>query len=166
MLHIFMQLKNAKGLSNWMVGDLPLSEAIHKTLVPNLDVLPCGPIPPNPAELLSSSKMNELLEYARRNYDNILFDSPPLDPVGDALILSAMTDRVVLVIHPSRSNRHAVRSAVKQLRGAGANLAGFVFNKIDISSKRYGKYYYSKYGYYYKEKYYTSYTSGYDSNVD
>jgi len=117
--------------------------------VPNLYVLPCGPIPPNPAELISSERMKEALSILADKYDHILIDSPPLTNVTDPVILSTMVDGVILVVQAGRSTRDVVRRARHELSSVGAKIFGVVLNNLDIKREGYGSYLstYGQYGY-------------------
>lgn len=86
------------GLTSVLIGEATADEALIETEVPNLSLLPCGPIPPNPAELLHSQKASELMVYLRTQFDRIVFDSPPISAVTDALALGPQLDGVVLVV--------------------------------------------------------------------
>ena len=122
---------------------------IHKLWVPNLSVLPCGPIPPNPAELISSERMKGLLKVLSAKYDHILIDSPPLINVTDPVILSTMVDGTILVVQAGRSTRDIVRRARQELASVGAKIFGVVLNNLDIKREGYDSYLstYGNYGY-------------------
>ena len=123
---------------------------IHSTDVPNLDVIPCGTIPPNPAELLSQEKTSKLLNKLKERYDMIILDSPPINAVADPVILSDMADGIVFVMKAGTMTVDAARHALHELRGRRENIWGGVLNMVDL--KKEGYYYYS-----YKESsYYTS----------
>src|SRR5262249_9595018 len=96
------------GLSTYLSRNVELDRLIHKLQVPNLSLLPCGPIPPNPAELISSEKMKDMLRILGEHYDHILIDSPPLMSVTDPVILSTLVDGVILVVHGGKSSRDVV----------------------------------------------------------
>jgi tyrosine-protein kinase Etk/Wzc len=138
------------GLSEVLVGDVRLAEAVRATEIENLSVLPSGRMPPNPAELLGSSQMQRVLEEARAQFDVVLFDSPPLLAVTDAAILSTMVDGTLLVVRMGETAREAVRRAVGQLRAVRGRLVGAVLNDVDFRKGsvygQYGYYYYAYYG--------------------
>jgi len=138
------------GVSNVLVGLSNLTEAIQKTEYKGLDVLLSGTIPPNPSELLGSAKMKALLEQLKSQYDYILVDTPPINVVSDALVLSEFLTGVVIIVRSGVTEKESVRSAVEQLRFVNATILGFVLNAVpDERSKRYKKYY-SKYDRYYR----------------
>ena len=121
-----------------------INAAITKTDVKNLFILPSGPRPPNPAELLDSNRMSFLLSYLNRRFDRIILDSPPILPASDALLLAPQTDGVVLMVKAGYVNRNMIQKALEQLRMAKANVIGAVLNQVDV--RRYGYYkYYSEY---------------------
>jgi capsular exopolysaccharide synthesis family protein len=113
--------------------------------VPNLFLLPCGPIPPNPAELISSDRMKSLLKLLSDRFDHILIDSPPLIHVTDPVILSTMVDGVILVVHGGKSTRDVVRRARQELSNVGAKIFGVVLNNVDLRREGYDEYYYYRY---------------------
>ncbi|HOZ22706.1 MAG TPA: CpsD/CapB family tyrosine-protein kinase, partial [bacterium] len=117
-------------------------------VLPDLDVLGCGVIPPNPAELLGSEAMKKLLEEARKRYSIVLIDSPPALAVTDASILSPLVDGVLLVIHSGDTAREAAVRAHEQLKRVGAPVLGAILNGIaaeQVYGSYYQHYYYSDY---------------------
>lgn len=139
-------LENYKGLSNIIAENLPLDNVINKTKIANLDVITSGPLPPNPAEMLGSTRMKNFIQEIDSMYDIVLFDSPPVNSVADASILSTAVDGVVLVIAANSTEREAVLVAKQQLEKVKARILGVVLNKVEQKS---GGYYY--YYYYYGE---------------
>jgi succinoglycan biosynthesis transport protein ExoP len=124
---------------------------IKRTKIENLDLIPCGKIPPNPSELLGSERTKILLKALAKKYDKILIDSPPVNVVTDPVILSQIAEGVIIIIRAGETRREVVRRARDQLRDVGANILGGVLNSVDIEKDRY--YYYSYYyNYYYREK--------------
>lgn len=147
-IHQPFGLRGKRGISNWIVDEATLDEVLHHTVVPGLDLLPCGPIPPNPAEILQADKFHRLVEELEKRYDRILFDSPPIGAVTDPLILAAMADGVILVLQAGMTTKDMLRHAYKKLRTVNAHLLGCVLNNLDLQSTHYGSQYYRK-GYYY-----------------
>lgn len=147
-VHKVFGLPFNKGLSTYLSSDTPLNGLVCRTGIPNLSLLPCGPIPPNPAELLSSERMKTLLEMASQHFDHVLIDSPPLINVADPVILSTLVDGVMLVVHGSKSTRDAVRRARAELTGVNARIFGVVLNNVDLRREGYGDYYYYYYSNY------------------
>ena len=138
---------NSKGLTNYLVGNAKLKSVIADTSVPNLAILPCGPIPPNPSELLVSHRMKELMEQVNEQFDRILFDSPPIAAVTDAVILANMADGVVQIIHNGKTNCNVVLAGKEKLLGAKAKILGIILNNVDTSRENYYHYYYHHYYY-------------------
>ncbi len=148
-IHRKLHLNNAKGLSSILVGFCPVEEAITH-INPNFDVIVSGPLPPNPAELLSSDSMGDLLDRMRGTYDCVIIDTPPLNVVSDALALSPKTEGIVMILQNNRTTHDHYQKAAAGLEFAGAKLLGVVINDSDEKSARYkysGKKY--KYGYRY-----------------
>lgn len=133
------------GLTEVIVDQATLDEAVRPTAVPNLFVLPSGHFPPNPSELLGSDAMRHLLEELASRFDIVLFDSPPLLAVTDAAVLSTMVDGTIVVVRMGNTAREAVRRALMQLQAVHARMLGGVLNDVDL---RHGSYY-GGYGYYY-----------------
>jgi succinoglycan biosynthesis transport protein ExoP len=138
------------GLTEAIIGEATLTDVIHDTGVPNLSIVASGRFPPNPAELLGSARMQEILHEAKARFDVVLLDSPPLLAVTDAAVLATMVDGVVLVIRTERTKRDAVRRALGHVRSVRGRLLGVVLNDVDMRSGAYygsyGHYYYSYYG--------------------
>ncbi len=143
--HKVLGVDHAQGLSTYLSRDVDIDDVIQKLPIANLSLLPCGPIPPNPAELISSDKMKEMLEMLAERYDHILIDSPPLINVTDPVILSTMVDGVMLVVHGGKSTRDIVRRARQELSSVGAKIFGVVLNNVDLRREGYDDYYYYRY---------------------
>jgi capsular exopolysaccharide synthesis family protein len=143
------------GLSTMVLGESEAASTIRKTTVPNLDVLVCGPTPPNPSELIHTEAFQRVIEEIAARYDRVIFDSPPIGVVTDAAILSKLVDGTVLILKSLRTTRDAAKHAVGVLRDIDSPILGAVLNDLDLTDKKYGKhyyyYYYKKYGYYYGE---------------
>ena len=142
---------NEKGLSSFLTGAHSLEQVIIPyERVPNLWVLPAGPRPPDPAELLSSQMMEATLKDLMKRFSQIVIDSPPLLLVTDAVVLSAMVDGVILVVASGATARGALTRAHRILENAGARVLGIVLNKVDM---RFDTYYGSYYGPYHQSYY-------------
>lgn len=148
-LHASTGVSRQTGLTNLIVGDLDYDDVIKVTEIPNLFVLPCGPLPPNPAELLMTQRFQTVLAELATRYDRIILDSPPLQVVTDAVVLSRHTDGVILVAKSGKTLRDELRRSSRQIRGVGGTIFGVIVNAIE-PDKRTG-YYYSYYGYTQKE---------------
>jgi polysaccharide biosynthesis transport protein len=153
-LHRSFGVPNQTGISSVIVGKVTLQEAIKRTDVPNLDVLPCGPVPPNPSELLHTERFNAVLADCARLYDRIILDSPPTSAVTDPAVLGNLADGVVLVVKAGETTRDSAAHARRQLVSAKARLLGVIVNAIDFSNPAYG------YDYYYRNYYRYGYTYG------
>src|SRR5258706_2906147 len=152
-LHSHFNLPNARGLTNCLSGESDDLDSLIQTYdkQPNLKLLPSGPIPPNPAELLGSDEMRRLLTTLSEKFTHIVVDSPPAISFTDASILSTFVDGVILVVHGGRSSRAVVRRAKQQLLDVGAHIFGVVLNNVKVESH---DYYYTGYSEYYKSEYY------------
>ena len=153
-LHRSFGVPNQTGISTVMVGKATISEAVKRTDVPNLDVLPCGPVPPNPSELLHTERFAAVLAECGKLYDRVILDSPPTSAVTDPAVLGNLSDGVVLVVKAGETTRESAMHARRQLAGAKARLIGVVVNAIDFSNPAYG------YDYYYRNYYRYGYTYG------
>lgn len=143
--HKVLGVDPSQGLSTYLSRDVALDGLIQKLPIPNLSLLPCGPVPPNPAELIISEKMKEMLRELAERYDHILIDSPPLINVTDPVILSTMVDGVILVVHGGKSTRDVLRRARQELSTVGAKIFGVVLNNVDLRKDGYDDYYYYRY---------------------
>jgi capsular exopolysaccharide synthesis family protein len=126
-----------------------INSAVIDTDTEKLALLPSGSIPPNPSELLGSQRMSFLISNLKKKYDILIFDTPPVLPASDALLLAPYTDGVLLIVKAGDVNRELIKKAVQQFKMAQANLLGVILNKVDA---RIGSYYYKYYN-----KYYASY---------
>ena len=141
-IHQTFAISNQRGVSSWLSGQLTdVNEAIYPVL-DHLFVMPSGPKPPNPAELLASDRRTEFLTVATRKLDLVIVDAPPILPVTDARILAGQVDGTVLVVRQNFVEKVAVRQAVSALKNARAQLLGTILNDVDIKTHGYG------YGYY------------------
>jgi capsular exopolysaccharide synthesis family protein len=153
-LHRSFGVGNQTGISTVIVGKATLEEAIKHTDVPNLDVLTCGPVPPNPSELLHTDRFAAVLADCAKLYDRIVLDSPPTSAVTDPAVLGNLVDGVVLIIKAGETTRDSAMHARRQLTAAKARVVGVVVNAIDFSNPAYG------YEYYYRNYYRYGYTYG------
>lgn len=147
--HRLFNVKNHDGLTNYLALDLPPDKLVKATMVPNLFLVNSGPIPPNPAELLSTEKMSRLLEEMSRRYDFLLIDTPPVLAVTDAQVVGKMVDGLVLVVQAERTPREALRQTRELLDLLKIKTLGVVVNCFDLDSR--GYYYRRYYKHYYKE---------------
>lgn len=131
-----MRLQNIKGLSSVLVGFCEFDEAVCK-IDDNLDVLLSGPIPPNPSELVASENMTKLLETLSEQYDYILIDTPPVNLVSDAVLLSQKTGGVLFVVQDRKTTHDEFKKAVNQLKFAEVRLLGVALNGSSEKSAKY-----------------------------
>jgi tyrosine-protein kinase Etk/Wzc len=148
-MHSIFNFKKESGITNFLIGNKDLGEIIKPTFVENLSVIPCGPLPPNPSELLSSAEMAKLIVKLKEKFEVILFDSPPVIAVTDAAILSTLVDGVILVIKAHQTHREAIKRAKNLLDNAEAKIFGSLLNGVNIK-KTYGTNYYYYYYHYYQ----------------
>jgi len=146
------------GMASVMVGQADLNSAIQPTVIPNLSVLPCGPRPANPAELLTQPRFKDLLDELRKQFDFVIVDTPPILVVTDPAVVAPRVDGVVLCIRVNKNGRPYAERAREVLASLGANVLGVVVNGFgsQVGGNRYG---YEHYQYGYGEGY--SYTYGY-----
>ncbi len=149
-LHSYFEMENTQGLTNYLSGEPNTDHLIKRCKgLPKLRVITSGPIPPNPAELLSSDEMKKLLQFLRGRYKHVIIDSPPAISFTDAAILSTLVDGVVLVAMAGKSSLHLMRRFKQRLGNLGARVYGVVLNGIKSNSVEYGYYgtgYYDYYG--------------------
>ena len=158
-VHKIFNLKNNVGLCNYLAGDCDLASLIQIAM-PNLYVLPVGPLPPNPAELLGSSKMKIVVETLAANFDYVVIDSPPVSSFADSLILSSLVEGVIIVVRSGFTPREMAQRTKAHLQSVGAKILGVVINQIKLQPHDY--YYYSSY---YSRYYYSGGDNERDSAV-
>jgi capsular exopolysaccharide synthesis family protein len=152
-LHRALQLDNQVGLTHYLAGGGAQPVDIAKpTHIPNLFVIPSGPLPPNPAELLSSARMVELLGLAAGKFDQVILDSPPLLGLADALIIGNLCEGTLLTVEMGATPRGYAQGALKRLRGTRVHVLGAILTKLEAQAGAYG--YYRSYYYYYHTGYY------------
>lgn len=137
------------GLVNYLAANIPLEDVIQETNVPNLSVVLSGPNPPNPSELLASDRMKTLIHEVRAKFAYVIFDSPPVLAVTDAIVLAASADGVVLCVHGGQTPRELVQRSAERLRQSNIPVLGAILNNLDLQ----------QYGYTFKKSYYDYYDS-------
>jgi polysaccharide biosynthesis transport protein len=142
-----------EGLSNLLIGNKDIKEALFETYVKNLYVMPSGPIPPNPSEILGSKRMQILVSQLKLRFNKIIIDSSPIVPLSDSLVMAKSVDGVVLVVNAG-TPRKAVRSAVEKFEGIQVPILGAVLNSVDVQHS----------GYYYARQYYGDLSGADDQN--
>src|SRR5271166_869241 len=164
-IHKTLGMGPHSGLSNVLTGSTKLEQAITRTaILPNLFVLPAGTPPPNPAELLASANMKDVLAQLRGEYDHIVIDTPPSLSVTDAVVLSPRADAVVLVIRSGQTTKNALRRSRDILTQVNAKVVGVLLNAVDLSSPDY--YYYYEYQGKYARYYRDEHSSGHEEESD
>ncbi len=148
-LHKVFQTRNMVGLSGFLTGKLAFDEAILKTSIENIWIIPSGPHPPNPAELLNSKRMRDLLARVKDRFDTVLIDTPPVLAVIDPVIVSSLVDSTVFVVQAGKTTRRALAKAVDEVRKAKAEIIGVVFNEVKMGRQGRNAPYYHYYQYEY-----------------
>jgi capsular exopolysaccharide synthesis family protein len=154
-IHQIFQLDLQPGLSNYLTGSASLEEILRPTSVPNLSVMTSGTRPPSPGNLLNSKEFKDLLAELRLRFDHIIIDTPPILGFSDGLLISVLTDGVLLVTKHNSTHKSAGRLAHQLLSQVHAPLMGAVLNCVDSHGQAYGGYYY-----HYHYKYYSKYYDG------
>lgn len=162
-IHKFFKVQGIPGLSEALAGMNDVADVVRHTEYGNLDIICGGTIPPNPAELLSSSVMDKLLAAASKVYNYILLDTPPINLVSDALALSEKTDGVVLVTRQGETTHPELAHALNSLEFAHAKVLGIILNGVEMGGK-YGHYRYGKKKYGYGKHGYGDYADYYKQN--
>ncbi len=146
-IHNIFKVENTEGLSN-IIGKMgDFDQAVHRDVLPNLDILPSGTIPPNPSELLCSARFIELVERLRNEYDYVIFDTPPVGVVADALLLKDLAAGFVVVLRERSTTHGDIQNLLESAKLADCKLLGFIKVGCVSSKKR------SRRGYYYYQYY-------------
>jgi len=148
-MHRVFNVPRERGLSNILAGTCGIDEAILHTTVPGIDIIPSGPVPPNPSEMLGSQSMLKVIEALRGRYDRVIIDSPPITAVTDSVIISRLVDGVLLVVRAGETHREIIKNGISLLQSASAHILGAILNGVDMGRDSY--YYYQYYYYYYGE---------------
>lgn len=158
-VHRMFSIPVKNGLSEILAG-LTDNITVSKTDVENLSVLTAGKIPPNPTELLSSSRMDKLIDFVKAHYDCVFIDTPPVNLVTDATAFSTKATGYILVVKSETTDIQELKVAVTTLEQIEANIVGFVLNDVNATGKKYYSYY--KRGYRYKYSYNYNYNYSYN----
>lgn len=153
-LHRIFDRAGDIGVMNVMVGEATVDEVAKPTIVPNLYCVPCGPIPPNSADVVASEKFKRFLDDLSKRFDRVVLDSPPVVAVTDSAIVSTLVDGVIFVIRAFKTHTATCRSALRTLLDVDAPIAGAVLNAVNLQSHEYSYYHY----YYYKREGYAPLT--------
>ncbi|WP_375346629.1 CpsD/CapB family tyrosine-protein kinase [Priestia megaterium] len=139
--HYTFRLENHIGLTNVLTRQSTLAQAVQESEIPHLSVLTSGPIPPNPSELLASAQMAELLKEMKKQFDMIIFDTPPILAVADAQILANQVDGTILVVSSGKTEKDAALKSKELLSNAKGKLLGVVLNNRKVEDGNYYYYY-------------------------
>ena len=152
-VHRFFEAKRSPGLANVLAGFIEAEDAIQDTQIENLSIIPAGAVPPNPAELLASGKMDEIVSAFSESYDYIILDTSPVNVVSDALPVASLADGIMIVVRENYTDQTALQKCIASLEFAEGKILGVVFNdttnKATTKDRRYGYY---KGGYYISRK--------------
>jgi len=129
-LHRIFRVKNLNGLTKYLTTDVALEEVLRATSIPRLSLINAGPVPPNPAELLGSRKVPQMIETCKDRYDFILVDTPPVLAVSDALVLGPWLDGVIMVVHGGKTPRDALKRAKEKLDAHRVRGTGVILNNV------------------------------------
>lgn len=143
MLHNYFETRNMTGLVDILTMERKLGDVWHEPM-PRLKLITAGPPPLNPAELLSSQRFAEFLKQARRQFDYVLVDTPPVTVVTDSAIVGALGDGVLLVVDSQGTRKNSLRQAMRELEGVGARVLGTVLNNVASSRGEYAAYGYTR----------------------
>jgi len=144
-MHKVFGLNNSVGVTQVLINDADPATSAQATQIPGLYILTSGPIPPNPAELVGSQRMQALLSRAAQSFDFVLLDSPPVNMVTDAVLLSSMVDGVLMVLKSADTRIDHAKEALEKLNKVEAKMVGVILNNVDTTA---GYYYYYNYYYY------------------
>jgi capsular exopolysaccharide synthesis family protein len=157
-MHRTFKVKNDEGLSTLIIKKSTLENSIKPCAVPKLDILPSGPLPPNPSELLASASFKNLIEMLSKKYEYVIIDTPPVNVVSDAMVIKDAVTGIMLVVRYALTTYDELSACMKQINLAQANVLGFVMN--DVHHRRSAAYY-NNYKYKYKKYGYGGYGYGY-----
>lgn len=144
----YLEMEGMFGLSNYLTSDIPLQQAVFRTEIENLYLMPSGPQPVDPSGILSSQRMDQLLSEATKRFDVVLVDSPPVLGVADASILVSKVDATIVVLQPRKMPVKALLRTKSIINNVGGQIIGLVMNNVDISADTQYQYYTTYYSYY------------------
>lgn len=155
-IHSIFNISNREGLSNLLSSEIKrdkVLDSIYFDMSSRLYLLPSGPVPPNPAELIGSAQMSTLMEIFQKEFTHVIIDSPPIASFTDGVLIAAMVDGVIMVVHSAKTSRQIVRRSCQLIQDVGAKIFGVLLNNVNISSQD-NYYYYQSYYYnsYYKKE--------------
>jgi capsular exopolysaccharide synthesis family protein len=141
-LHNSFNCAKKPGLTNYLTGVVPLENVLHETYIPNLSLITCGSLIPNPSELLGSVRMQRFIEGITKRYEFVIFDTPPLLAATDGVILGTLVDGTAIVIRAGKSNRDLVQRRLEVYQNVEARLLGTVLNCTGVEIAHDGYSYY------------------------
>jgi len=153
-VHRQFKLENDTGLSNYLTSSVDFNSVVKESFVENLMIVPSGPLSPNPAEILGSERMKTFLEEARKRFDRIIIDCPPLTGLGDTYVMGNLIGHVILVVAAGKTPSDLIKRTQMQLEKSGIKIIGVVLNQVDMEKERlggYSKHYYHTYTRYYRQ---------------
>lgn len=155
-IHSIFNISNREGLSNLLSSEIKrdkILDSVYFDMSSRLYLLPSGPVPPNPAELIGSAQMSTLMEIFQKEFTYVIIDSPPIASFTDGVLIAAMVDGVIMVVHSAKTSRQIVRRSCQLIQDVGAKIFGVLLNNVNVSSQD-NYYYYQSYYYnsYYKKE--------------
>jgi capsular exopolysaccharide synthesis family protein len=155
-IHSIFNISNREGLSNLLSSEIKrdkVLDSVYFDMSSRLYLLPSGPVPPNPAELIGSAQMSTLMEIFQKEFTHVIIDSPPIASFTDGVLIAAMVDGVIMVVHSAKTSRQIVRRSCQLIQDVGAKIFGVLLNNVNVSSQD-NYYYYQSYYYnsYYKKE--------------
>jgi capsular exopolysaccharide synthesis family protein len=147
-MHRVFKLASGPGLTTVLAGEATIDEVVRATDIPGVSLIQCGPLPPNPSELLHTRRFAEIIAQTREKFDSVIFDTPPLGAVTDPAIIATQVDGTVVVVRSGVTTRNGVDAALRQLHSVSARIIGIVLNGVDLTDSNYGSYYAYYRGYY------------------
>lgn len=145
-IHTLFNLTNTTGLTDFLVGEIELKNILMTTGIDGLTLMPSGPIPPDPARLVESQKMHQLIKDMEEIYDIVIIDTPPILAASDAVQFAGWTDGTIIVAESAKASRKLFPEVLESVKNANANIIGVVLNKVmgEGNQNYYGRYYYKK----------------------
>lgn len=140
-VHKRFRAENSVGLSNYLTSNIDFESVLKESFVENLTLVTAGPISPNPTEILGGARMKEFIEEAKKRYDRIIIDCPPITGIGDGVVVGALVGHLIMVIEAGETPIDLIKQNQKQLERAQVKILGVILNKVDIEKERHGGYY-------------------------
>ncbi len=140
-VHTMFGISNSKGITSCLAGDAEIADVVASAGIENLWAIPTGPIPPDPARLIESKKMLDLMDRAKEQYDIVIIDTPPVLAANDAISLSAHADGLIMVIESGKAGKKQFRDVLDLIRKMNVNIVGVVLNKVSEGDTSYNYYY-------------------------